>query len=176
MADKVRRDLNEFCLIISEDKCAWEVTQELEWMGWRINTKEFTIYVPGRKVVKLEKKLDELLLKLGKKVKLRELSLVVGLIISLGLAVGKSAGVYARFFTIKVAKVAEGRGWEAWLVLSVEVLEELRYWRVNLRRLNWIRKKAGVQVVWFKRLYSDAGGCMRVDKKVCEDTVGLQDC
>ena len=61
-------------------------------------------------------------------------------------------------------------------MLSVEVLEELRYWRVNLRRLNWIRKKAGVQVVWFKRLYSDAGGCMRVDKKVCEDTVGLQDC
>ena len=109
MADKVKRDLNEFGLI-SEDKCTWEVTQELEWTGWRINTKEFMIYVPERKVVKAEKKLDELLLKVGKKVKLRELSSGVGLIIGFGLAVGRSAGFYTRFFTIKVAKVLEERG------------------------------------------------------------------
>ena len=128
MADKVKRDLNEFGLIISEDKCTWEVTQELGCSGWRVNTKEFMIYVPEQKVVKAEKKLDELLLKVGKKVKLRELSSVVGLIISFGLAMDRLARFYTRFFTIEVAKVLEERGWEAWLVLSVEILEELHYW------------------------------------------------
>ena len=47
-----------------------------------------------------------------------------------------------------------------------------------MRRLNGqkICKKAGVQVVQPKMLYSDAGdvmagGCMRINNKVCEDTV-----
>ena len=41
----------------------------------------------------------------------------------------------------------------------LEVLEELHYWKANLRRLNGqkIRKRAGVQVVRPKMLYSDAG-------------------
>jgi hypothetical protein len=62
--------------------------------------------------------------------------------------------------------------------LSEEVLAELRFWRENLRALNGqkIRRRAGVQVVQPKMLYSDAGGnmaggCMIVNKKVCEDTV-----
>ena len=74
---------------------------------------------------------------------------MVGLIISFGLAVGRSARFHTRFSTIEVARVLEEKGWEAWLVLPLEVVGELRYWRANLRRLNGqrIRKKAGVQVV-----------------------------
>ena len=100
MADRVKRDLSKFGLVISEDKCTWEVTQQLEWTGWRINTKEFMIYVTDRKVVKAEEKLEQLLVKVGKKVKLRKLSSVVGLIISFGLAVGRSARFHTGFSTI----------------------------------------------------------------------------
>ena len=46
---------------------------------------------------------------------------MVGLIISFGLAVGRSARFYTRFSAIEVASVAEEKGWEAWLVLPVEV-------------------------------------------------------
>ena len=63
-------------------------------------------------------------------------------------------------------------------MLPLEVVAELRYWKANLRRLNGqrIRKEMGVQVVRPKLLYSDAGGnmaggCMVINKKVCEDTV-----
>ena len=45
----------------SEDKCTWKVTQEIEWTGWRINTKDFMIYVPERKILKAEGKLELLL-------------------------------------------------------------------------------------------------------------------
>ena len=99
MADRVKRDLNKFGLVISEDKCTWEVTQELEWTGWRINTKEFMIYVTERKVVKAEERLEQLLVQVGKKVKVKELGSLVGLIISFGLAVGRSARFYTQFAT-----------------------------------------------------------------------------
>ena len=46
MSDRVKKDLAHFGLITSEDKCTWKVTQEMEWTGWLINTKDFMIYVP----------------------------------------------------------------------------------------------------------------------------------
>ena len=178
MSDRVKKDLADFGLIASEDKCFWKVTQEMEWTGWLINTKDFMIYVPERKIVKAEEKLEWLLAQVGKEVKVKELGSLVGLIISFGLAVGRAARFYTRFATIEVARVAEEKGWNAWLVLPVEVLAELRFWRENLRKLNGqkIRREAGVQVVRPKMLYSDAGGnmaggCMVINKKVCEDSV-----
>jgi hypothetical protein len=136
------------------------------------------IYVPERKIVKAEGKLELLLAQVGRDVKVKELTSFVGLVISFGLAVGRSARFYTRFSSIEVARVAEEKGWGACLVLTEEVLAELRFWRENLRALNGqkIRRKAGVQVVQPKMLYSDAGGhmaggCMIVNKRVCEDTV-----
>jgi hypothetical protein len=108
----------------------------------------------------------------------RELASIVGLVISFGLAVGRSARFYMRFSSIEVARTVEESGWAASLVLSEEVLAELRFWRENVRRLNGqkIRREAGVQVVQPKLLYSDAGGhmagrCMIVNKQVWEDSV-----
>ena len=177
MSDKVKEDLAHFGLVTSEDKCTWKVTQEMEWTGLRINTKDFMIYVPERMIVKAEGKLELLLAQAGKDVKVKELGSLVGLIISFGLAIGRSARFYTRFSTIEVARAAE-KGWSACLVLTEEVLAELRFWKENLRKLNGqkIRREAGVQVVRPRMLYSDAGGnmaggCMIVKKKVCEDTV-----
>ena len=56
--------------------------------------------------------------------------------ISFGLAMGRSARCYTSFSTMEVAMVAEDKGWEAGLVLPLEVVSELRYWKENLRRLN----------------------------------------
>ena len=64
------------------------------------------------------------------------------------------------------------------MVLSEEVLAEVRFWKENVRKLNGqkIRREAGVQVVQPRMLYSDAGGhmaggCMIVNKQVLEDSV-----
>ena len=88
MADRVKEDLAHFGLMTSEDKCTWRVTQEIEWTGWRINTKDFMIYVPERKILKAEGKLELLLAQAGQDVKVKELASLVGLVISFGLAVG----------------------------------------------------------------------------------------
>ena len=178
LADKVKSNLAKFGLLTSEEKCSWTVSQEIEWTGWRINTAEFKIYVPERKLVKAEEKLEELLKSVGKKVKVKAISSIVGLIISFGLAVGRAARFHTRFSTMEVARVVEGQGWGAMVVMSVEVIAELRFWKANLRRLNGqrIRKMAGVQVLRPKLLYSDAGGhmaggAMMHDKIVCDGTI-----
>lgn len=63
---------------------------------------------------------------------------------------------------MQVAKVVDAYGWDASMVMTEEVIKELRFWRKNLRILNGqkIRKMAGVQVVRPQMLYSDAGGHM----------------
>mgnify|MGYP006922982776 CR=1 FL=1 len=115
--------------------------------------------------------------------KVKELGSLVGLIISFRLAVGRSARFYTRFSTIEVARVAEEKGWSTCLVLTEEVLSELRFWKENLRKLNGqkIRREAGVQVVHPRVLYSNAGGnmaggCMIVNKKVCEAPCSRSTC
>ena len=74
--------------------------------------------------------------------------------------------------------MAEEKGWSACLVLTEEVLSELRFWKENLRKLNGqkIRREAGVQVVCPRMLYSDAGGnmaggCMIVNEKVSDGSL-----
>ena len=53
-----------------------------------------------RKIVKAEDKLEVLLRRVGQVIKVKELASVVGLIISFGLAVGRSARFYTRFSSI----------------------------------------------------------------------------
>jgi hypothetical protein len=89
MSDRVKKDLAHFGLVTSEDKRTWKVTQEMEWTGWLINTKDFMIYVPERKIVMAEGKLELLQAQVGKDMKVKELRSFVGLIISFGLAVRK---------------------------------------------------------------------------------------
>ena len=98
------------------------MTQEIEWTGWRIDTREFMIFVPERKIVKAEGKLEELVQQEGQSVKVKELASLVGLIISFGLAVGRSARFYTRFSSIVIARTVEVDGWGASLVLSEEVM------------------------------------------------------
>jgi len=141
LSDRVKADLAMFGLLTSDEKCVWKVTQVMEWTGWIINTEHFKIYVPERKILKAEGMLELLLAKVGKAVKVRELSSMVGLIISFGLAVG-------RFAMMAVARMVE-EDWSASLLLFKEVVAELRYWEKNPRRLNGqpIRKMVEVQVV-----------------------------
>ena len=68
------------------------MTQGSEWTGWHIDTLEFMISVPERKIVKVEGELEALLQREVQVIKVKELSSVVGLIIiSFGLAAGRSA-------------------------------------------------------------------------------------
>ena len=130
------------------------------------------------KIIKAEGKLEALVHREGQFVKVKVLASVVGLIINFGLAVGRSARFYTRFSSMEVARAVEVGSWGASVVLSEEVMVEVRYWVQNLRELNGqkIRRQAGVQVVQPRMMYSDAGGhmaggCMMVNKRARSDSV-----
>ena len=72
--------------------------------------REFKIYVTERKLVKAEQKLEELLEQRSKKIKVRDLSSVVGLLISFGQSMGRAARFHTRFSTIEVARVVDKQG------------------------------------------------------------------
>ena len=161
-ADRMKEDLGRFGLLTSEDKCEWKVTQELEWTGFVINTKDFKVFVPERKIVKCESKIDELMEKGGGPVKLKELASVVSLIISFGLGMGRPCRFFTRFSSMAIAEAEKKVGWNGMLCLTQEVCREMEYWRRSMRRINGhpIRHRPGVKVVRPKMLYSDAGGCL----------------
>ena len=60
-----------------------------------------------KKLLKVELKLDVLLRMRGKKIKVKDLCSVVGLIISFGLGVGRAARFHTRFSTMEVTMVVE---------------------------------------------------------------------
>ena len=98
LVDRVIQNLKDFGLLTSEEKCSWEVTQVFEWMGWRIDTVEFKIYVLERKLIKAEEKLDQLIVLVGRSIKVKTLSSIVGLLISFGLAVGSPRWKWPRWW------------------------------------------------------------------------------
>ena len=64
------------------------------------------------------------------------------------------------------------------MYFSGEILEELKFWKGNVRSFNGqpIRRLPGVAVVWTKKVYSDAvvvmmGGAMFANGKVVRNTV-----
>ena len=59
----------------------------------------------------------------GKSIKVKTLSSVVGLLISFGLAVGRVARFFTRFSTMVVVKVVEAHSWGASMVMLVEVVK-----------------------------------------------------
>ena len=174
----MRSDLSDLGLLVSEEKCNWNVSQEVVWTGLRINTREFKVYIPDMKIERAEAKLVELLEKKDEEVELKKLASVVGLVISFGPGMGRACRFFTRFSSIIIAKVSEESGWKSKVKMPEEVVKELYYWRKNLRVLNgqMIRKSPGVKVVRPRMVYSDAGGHMAgggqvENKRVVDNTV-----
>ena len=54
---------------------------------------------------------------MGKRIKVKSISSIVGLIISFGLAMVRAARFHTRFSTMEVARVVEAQGWGASVVM-----------------------------------------------------------
>ena len=84
----------------------------------------------------MEGLLEELWKKRGEMIGVRELAKVAGVISSFTLAMGNVARFYTRGMLTQVAEMAGRAGWESCGLLEKRVLEEIEFWRKNLRSLN----------------------------------------
>ena len=50
LSRKVRQDLKDYRLLISEDKCAWGARRKIRWIGFMWDTEKFMMYALEDKI------------------------------------------------------------------------------------------------------------------------------
>jgi hypothetical protein len=106
-------------------------SQGKEYLGFTIDTALFTVEVPENKLNRIKKILSEFLL--SSRHKVRVIASVLGKLISLEPALGKSILVGTRLATIAVVSATEVSDesqrrrspWESWITLDSETMEAM---------------------------------------------------
>ena len=86
---KVRQDLRDAGLVEHIEKCNWVPTQQITWLGFLLDLDKGQIFVPTDKVEQLKSSLVQVLDR--PTLKARNLSSIIGKLISMSLAVGPVA-------------------------------------------------------------------------------------
>ena len=85
----------------------------------------------------------------------RELAKVAGVIGSFTLAMGNVARFYTRGMLTQVAEMAGRAGWESHGLMERRVVEEIMFWKKNLRRLNGWRMCDTKDIVYWAERHVD---------------------
>ena len=130
------------------------------WTGIEWDTAEFSCEIPEEKLLKAERKIQSLLSRVDKKVPVKDLASVVGLLNSFRFCVGEEMSrFYTRRASIQIAQETEENQWSRWICLRGDVIQELRFWLRMLRKSNGYRIRQEEEVITFDCLGgSDAGG------------------
>ena len=128
LSERVRGDLQELGLLISEDKCSWGARRKIEWVGFLWDTEQFKLFLTEDKIGRVKKVVAEMLEKRGQLVEIKEVASVCGLLTSLRPAMGDIVRLRSRFMLQMVAAAEQKFGWKARVVLDEQSLEELRFW------------------------------------------------
>ena len=149
---QVHADLLKSGFLPNEDKCVWEPTQVITWLGSVLNMSSSVISATDKRISSLEEDLAFLLATSLSSHPVRKLASVCGKIISLGNCVGNFSRLMSRNI---FAVINSAPSWNSYVVLSPEALAELNFWKDNVSSLNgipiWPVKQKPSKIV-----YSDA--------------------
>ena len=147
--DMILSDLDSAGFILSISKCMLDPVQRGDWLGFTLDLRAGSFYVPGEKVSRLQSTIASL--NLDRAVHVRALSSVVGQIISMSLAIGPVARLRTRacYHIINQRKT-----WSDSHLLTEDAKAELHFWKECLPLFNG-------QPIWFESsatrvAYSDA--------------------
>ena len=114
-----------------------------------LDSKEFTIYIPDRRI---KKALDTLkLLQELTWVPVRKVASFVGQIISMGIVIGSVSQIMTRSLSIDILKA---RNWNSYIKLADESKLQMEFWERNLGMLN--KRTLSTSNKCSKLVYSDA--------------------
>ena len=148
-----RSDLASSSFVINESKSCWEPVQVGEWLGFLINSIQFTFQIPESKLAKLKRSLQSLIL--DGRATYRELARLAGFIISLSLAVGP----ISRLFTRQMYFFIQSRpAWDISFTFPGALLQELKFWLQHIDSFNGYSIR-GVFCATCT-LYTDASDCV----------------
>ena len=145
----IRADLAKAGLVEHSEKCTWEPTQKLCWLGFELDLEVGFILVPQYKITALQMLLER---SSGQEsLTARQLASITGKIISMSLALGTIARLQTRSL---YALINSRSSWCQKLKLSPEATNELQFWKEKLKHFNG-------QNIWHspsavRLVYSDA--------------------
>lgn len=136
LSDYMHKDLSEFGFIVAEDKCIWTPCQLITWLGYNWDTLKGTLSVTEDRIERSMLLIEDLLMEIisGQLLfPVRKIACLVGQLISMQSAVGK----VARFRTRSLYSCVTSRAsWTAPVMVSSQALDEIDFWRENIRALN----------------------------------------
>ena len=150
----IKKDLRECGFSLNDEKCVWQPTDYLEWLGLYINLETFEFVAPSRKVDKLIVHLNKALNSLYSTPRL--LAQLVGFIVSLKLAIGPKAIFFTRYMQIAIK---DSVSWNQLVQISDSVRTEMKFWNIvcHKKMLSYPinEQKCGVNAL---SIYTDASG------------------
>jgi hypothetical protein len=130
-AHHTRGDLLAAGFVVAEKKSVWDLTQIIDWLGIKWNSKCGTILITDKRVTKamsLLKNAIEFPIKSA-----RELAKIVGSIISMGPVLGRLTRIMTRHCQMTVAA---GEDWDTKHPLDNYCLSEIKFWVDNVHNVN----------------------------------------
>ena len=123
--------LSELGFIVHDEKSVLEPTQVLQFLGFKLNTLEFTITVPDDKAQDVVQKCENLMN--NTKPSIREVAQVIGKIVAAFPAAQYGPLYYRNLETEKIAALKANSGhFDRTMRLSDNAKKELQWWIVNI--------------------------------------------
>lgn len=132
----VQDDLSRFGFLISEEKCVWEPSDKVVWLGLLWNMSDGKVYITEKRLSKLTSALQNVLDSVSRghlSICARELACVIGQIISMKVAMGNVVRLMTRSM---YSCVLTKKCWDSNVYLFKEAVDEMRFWFLNLVELN----------------------------------------
>jgi hypothetical protein len=158
---KVHADLFRFGFLPNETKCFWDPTQEMTWLGVRINTFDFTFRVTSKRVQhSIMSDTALILAHKGDKQPVKRLASLCGKVISCGYCIGNLSKLMTRNI---YALINSAPNWSSYITLTDKAVEEIRFWKDNLTKFNGCPIRP-IDCIPNKTVYSDASetGCASI--------------
>ena len=146
----IRDDLRKAGLTINEEKSVLYPVQSGVWLGFFINTVDFSISIPKEKIKKLIELINHILGSVNS-VSARGVAKIAGNIISMGPGIGD----LTRLFTRKMYNfIDKSYSWDAKHKLDSGTVDEILFWKENLNFVNGYKIKENHAIT--KVVYTDA--------------------
>ena len=132
----IREDLQNFGFLVAEEKCQWLPSQIVIWLGYVWNMITGTLRVTDERICRTENFLDDLISTImsgNNLINVRKIACLIGQIISMQSAIGNLVRLRSRSLYECVQCRAS---WDAPVLVSSKALDELIFWKENLRTLN----------------------------------------
>lgn len=151
VSNQIKQDLLDSGLIPKVDKSMWVPVQVLEWLGAILNTIDYTVSIPQRRI---DKALSTLLeIKRFGRMPVRQVASFVGQIISMSIVIGPVSQIMTRYLSMDIAKAYS---WNSFILLSDDSLEQLKFWEHTLGSINM--RYLTLSGACSRIVYSDASG------------------